>query len=69
MTLENTVTTTNADQNDIGHVDPIIGRTAKRDVLGYYGFPIIASGQTITPAIAAKAESMGRLFEVIAATE
>ena len=32
----------------IGYVDPIIGRVAHRDVLGYLGFPLIRAGETVT---------------------
>lgn len=56
--------------NDIaGFVDPIIGRTAKRDVLGYFGFPLIRRGETVTPEILDKAQRISRLFELISATE
>lgn len=53
----------------IGYVEPLIGRTAWRDVQGYFGFPLIKAGQTVTRAIAERAHSLGRLFELTAATE
>ncbi len=53
----------------IGYVQPFIGRTVRRDVSGYFGFPIIRAGQTVTPEIAERAQNMARLFELIAATE
>ena len=56
------------DARDIGYVEPIIGRVAKADVAGYFGFPLIAKGQTVTQDIAERAHSMGRLFELVAAT-
>lgn len=53
----------------IGYVDPIVGRVAHRDVLGYFGFPLIRSGETVTPEILARAHNISRLFELQAATE
>ncbi len=53
----------------IGYVDPIIGRIAHRDVLGYFGFPLIRKGETVTPEILARAHNLSRLFEIQAATE
>jgi hypothetical protein len=53
----------------IGYVDPIIGRVAHRDVLGYLGFPLIRSGETVTPEIFARAHNISRLFELQEATE
>ena len=53
----------------IGYVEPIIGRTARRDVHGYFGFPLIKQGEVVTPQIAARAHSLGRLFDLMAATE
>jgi hypothetical protein len=56
--------------NDIvGYVDPLIARVAKRDVPGYFGFPLIRAGQSVTHAIVEKAQSLGRLFELTAATD
>ena len=55
--------------NVIGYVDPIVGRIAQRDVVGYFGFSLIRAGETITPEIAERAQNMGRLFELIASTE
>jgi hypothetical protein len=52
-----------------GHLEPVIGRVVQRDVQGYFGFPLIKAGQTITPTIAERAQNLGRLFELIAATE
>ncbi len=53
----------------IGYVDPIIGRVAHRDVLGYLGFPLIKAGETVTPEIFSRAHNLSRLFELQAATE
>lgn len=53
----------------IGYVDPIVGRTAHRDVLGYFGFPLIRKGEVVTPEIMDRAENLSRLFELQAATE
>lgn len=53
----------------IGYVDPIVGRVAHRDVLGYFGFPLIRKGETVTPEILARAQNLSRLFEIQAATE
>lgn len=53
----------------IGYVDPIIGRVAHRDVLGDLGFPLIRTGETVTPEIFSRAHSLSRLFELQAATE
>ncbi len=50
-------------------IDPIVGRVAHRDVIGYYGFPLIRKGETVTREILARAHSMSRLFELQAATE
>ena len=55
--------------NIIGYVDPIIGRVAHRDVLGYFGFPLIRKGETVTPEILARAQNVSRLFEIQSATE
>ena len=53
----------------IGYVDPIIGRIAHRDVLGYFGFPLIRRGETVTAEVFARAQNLSRLFELQAATE
>lgn len=53
----------------IGYVDPIVGRVAHRDVLGYFGFPLIRKGETVTPEILARSHNISRLFELQAATE
>ena len=53
----------------IGYVDPIVGRVAHRDVLGYLGFPLIRRGETVTPEIFSRAHNLSRLFELQAATE
>ncbi len=52
-----------------GYIDPIVGRVAHRDVLGYYGFPLIRKGETVTREILSRGHSMSRLFELQAATE
>jgi len=58
------------DSNEIiGFVDPLIGRIALRDVPGYFGFPLIKAGQAVTHATLEKAQSLGRLFELTAATD
>ncbi len=53
----------------IGYVDPIVGRTAHRDVLGSFGFPLIRKGEVVTAEIMARAQNISRLFELQAATE
>jgi hypothetical protein len=53
----------------IGHIEPLIGRIARNDVIGYFGFPLIKKGEAVTHTIAERAQSMARLFELIAATE
>ncbi len=53
----------------IGYVEPIIGRVALRDVQAYFGFPLIRRGEPVTRAVAERAQNLGRLFELIAATE
>ena len=53
----------------VGYVDPIIGRVAHRDVLGYLGFPLIRKGETVTPEIFSRAHNLSRLFELQAAKE
>jgi hypothetical protein len=53
----------------IGYVEPIIGRIAQRDVQAYFGFMLIKKGETVTRSIAERAQNLGRLFELIAATE
>jgi hypothetical protein len=57
----------NADM--IGYIEPLIGSVAHHDVTGYFGFPLIKKGETVTRSIAERAHSMARLFELIAATE
>lgn len=58
------------DQTDlIGYVEPLIGRVARRDVAGYFGFPLLKKGETVTADILERAHSMSRLFELTAATE
>jgi hypothetical protein len=53
----------------IGYVEPLIGRVAQRDVLGYFGFPLIRKGETVTASILERAHSLSRLYELTAATE
>lgn len=53
----------------IGYVEPIVGRVAQRDVQAYFGFLLIKRGETVTHATAERAQNLGRLFELIAATE
>ena len=57
------------DNEIIGLTEPLIGRTARSDVAGYFGFPIIRAGEKVTRPIAERAHSMARLFELMAATE
>lgn len=52
----------------LGYVGPVIGRVARKDVMGYFGFPIVKAGQTVTAPIAERAYSMARLYELMAAT-
>jgi hypothetical protein len=59
----------NDDSEVIGYVEPIIGRVARRDVSAYFGFPLIKKGETVTRQTAERAHNLGRLFELIAATE
>ena len=53
----------------VGYVDPIVGRIAHREVLGYFGFPLIRKGETVTREIIERAQNYSRLFELQAATE
>jgi len=55
--------------NIVGYVDPIVGRVAHREVLGYFGFPLIKKGETVTREIIERAQNLSRLFELQAATE
>ena len=57
------------DTEVIGYVEPIIGRVAQRDVQAYFGFPLIKKGDTVTRETAERAQNLGRLFELVAATE
>jgi len=56
-------------RQDAGFVVPIVGRIVQCDVFGFPGFPLIRSGEKITQEIAERAASMGRLFELTAASE
>ncbi|HEY3330295.1 MAG TPA: hypothetical protein VGK19_09770 [Capsulimonadaceae bacterium] len=51
-----------------GFVAPVVGRIAKRDVTGYFGFTLIKKGDVITETIYARAQHMARLTELIAST-
>lgn len=53
----------------VGYVDPIVGRIAHRDVLSYFGFPLIRKGETVTRELVERAQNVSRLFELQAATE
>ena len=53
----------------VGYVDPIVGRTTHRDVLGYFGFPLIRKGEVVTRELLERAHNLSRLFELQAATE
>ena len=52
-----------------GFVAPIIGRTALRGVNGYFNFPLIRQGEKVTKAHVDRFQSLGRLYELIAATD
>lgn len=52
-----------------GYLAPVVGRIALRDVAGYFGFSLIKKGEAVTQTIYDRAQAMGRLFELIAATE
>jgi len=51
-----------------GYLAPVVGRTAVKDVQGYFGFPLIQKGEVITEAIYNRAHKMARLYELIAST-
>lgn len=68
MSMDNTVALPETHEI-VGYVDPLIGRVAKRDVPGYFGFSLIRAGQTVTNTTVEKAQSLGRLFELTAATD
>lgn len=55
--------------NIVGYVDPIVGRVAHREVLGYFGFPLIKKGEVVTREVVERAQNLSRLFELQAATE
>jgi hypothetical protein len=69
MNEPNSVSSIVTTRQDAGFVVPIIGRTANSDVLGFPGFPLIRAGEQITREIAERAQAMGRLFELTAASE
>jgi hypothetical protein len=52
-----------------GYVAPYIGRIAQRDVVGIFGITLIHAGEVITDTIADRAQRMGRLYELIAASD
>ncbi len=52
-----------------GAVAPVLGRKAVRDVAGIFGFPLVSKGDVITEALYARANQMGRLYELIASTK
>ena len=52
-----------------GFIAPIIGRVALRPVNGYYNFPLIRQGETVTKAHVDRAVSLGKLYELVAATD
>lgn len=52
-----------------GFVAPYVGRVAQREVTGPFGMKLIGKGEVISQAIADRASHMGRLFELIAASE
>jgi len=52
-----------------GFVAPVIGRKARKDVEGYFGFALIRKGDVISDVTYDRAQQMGRLYELIAATE
>ena len=51
-----------------GFVAPVIGRRTLKDVEGYFGFPLIRKGETISDVTYDRAQQMGCLYELIAAT-
>ncbi len=57
-----------ATRREAGYIAPILGRKSLRDVFGFPGFPLIRAGETITEPIMEKAQAMGKLFELTAAT-
>jgi hypothetical protein len=56
-------------RREAGFIVPIIGRIVRSDVLGFPEFPLIRAGEKITVELAERAQSMGRLFELIEASE
>jgi hypothetical protein len=52
-----------------GYIAPIIGRVALRDVNGYFNFPLIKKGETVAYTHVDRAQYLGRLYELVAATE
>jgi hypothetical protein len=52
-----------------GFLAPVVGRTALRDVAGYFGFSLIKQGEVVSQTVYDRAQAMGRLYELIAATE
>ena len=52
-----------------GFVAPVLGRTALRDVNGYYNLPLIKKGQVVTDQHVDRAQALGKLYELIAATD
>jgi hypothetical protein len=52
-----------------GFVSPVLGRTALRDVHGYFNFPLITKGEVVTEQHFDRAQSLGKLYELIAATD
>ncbi len=55
--------------NIVGYVDPIVGRVAHREVLGYFGFSLIKKGEVVTRETVERAQNLSRLFELQTATE
>ncbi len=54
---------------EAGFIAPILGRKALQDVNGYFNFPLIRKGDTVSKSHIDRAQSLGRLYELIAATE
>jgi hypothetical protein len=55
-------------RREAGFIAPLIGRTVHADVFGFPGFPLIRAGEVISTDVAERAQAMGRLFELTAAT-
>jgi hypothetical protein len=68
-TVPSEATPISSSRMNAGFIAPILGRKALRDVNGYFNFSLIKQGETITKAHVDRAQSLGRLYELIACTE